>query len=277
MRPSLRLENGTAGARRAGDSAAFAVLSAALLLLGTPLPAAAQVEMHLDAGMGDAGELRGANLSVAPAIGWTGRWWSVTGSGRYASRGAAGDALMGELEAIGLKRLTPLLAIDAGWVGRQRSLSWAPDVSGWGVFVGLKAEGVQRGAKLELLRGQAQRNGGHVPLSRTEGTLWTQLGLIQLEILDDRRHWVRPSLDWALRETAPISEGYLTARPLGSSPAIPISAARCGAPAVPSPAASPSGIASAPRVEGTGGGPRASCGSPPGWAWWCRADETRRT
>ncbi len=183
MSPLLRLEHGTAGATQAGDSATAAGLAAAVLLLAVPIPAAGQVEMHLDAGMGDAGELRGANVSVAPAFGWTGRWWSVTGNGRYASRGAGGDALMGALEAIGWKRLTPLLALDAGWVGQQRSLSWAPDKSGWGAFVGLKAEGIQRGARLELLRGQAQRNSGHVPLSRTEGTLWTQLGLIQLEIL----------------------------------------------------------------------------------------------
>lgn len=183
MRPSLRLNNGAAGARWAGDSAVFAVLSTALLLLAVPVSAAGQVEMHLDAGMGEAGELRGANVTIAPALGWSGRWWSVSGSGRYASRGAAGEALMGELEAVGWKRLTPGLAIEAGWVGRQRSLSWAPDVSGWGAFAGLKAEGVRRGARLELLRGQAQRSGAHVPLSRAEGTVWTQLGQIQLEIL----------------------------------------------------------------------------------------------
>ena len=183
MSPSLGLEHGTVGATRAGDSAVSAVLAAAVLLLGVPMPAAAQVEMHLDAGMGDARELRGAVVSVAPALGWTGHWWSVTGNGRYASRGAGGDALMGELEAIGWKRLTPLLALDAGWVGRRRSRSWAPDNSGWGAFVGLKAEGIQRGASLELMRGRSQQNGGHVPLSRTEGILWTQLGLIQLEIL----------------------------------------------------------------------------------------------
>lgn len=183
MTPSSTPVNGTAGTRRESVSAAFAVLSAALMMIGVTNPAAGQVDVHLDAGMGNAGELRGANVTIAPALEWIGRSWAVTGNGRYASRGAGGDAFMGELETIGWKRLTPLLAIDAGWVGRQRSLSWAPDVSGWGAFVGLSSAGVRRGARLELLRGQAQRNGGHVPLSRTEGTAWTQLGLIQLEIL----------------------------------------------------------------------------------------------
>ncbi|MEO8633840.1 MAG: glycogen-binding domain-containing protein [Gemmatimonadales bacterium] len=145
--------------------------------------AAAQVHLHVDAGMGDARDLQGANVAVAPSLGWTGRWWSVNGSGRYASRGDAGSALMGELEALGWLRLTHGLAIDAGWSGRQRSLSWARDASGWDATLGLSLEGGGGGTRLVLGRGQAQRSLAHVPLSSAEGTVWRQFGLVQIEIL----------------------------------------------------------------------------------------------
>ena len=183
MRSTPNLASVAKRAARPGGPRAGVVLHAVSLMLAVTIPAAAQVDMRLDAGMGDAPELQGANVTVAPSLGWTGRWWSVIGSGSYATRGTAGNALMGEIEAVGWLRLTPGLAIDAGGTGRQRSPSWARDASGWGATLGLSLEGARSGARLQLLRGAAQRDVGHVPLTRAEGTAWMRVGLIQIEIL----------------------------------------------------------------------------------------------
>ncbi len=164
----------------AGRGAALLVLLAGLLPSAS---ARAQVQLHLDAAMGDARELRGANVAIAPAGSWTGRWWQVEGRSRYTAAGEHGEALQSAITGLAWRRLTPTLSLTAGVTGQQRSLSWDRDAAGWGALVGLSLESLRRGARLSLLRGAAQRLDGHVPLSQAEGTAWARLGLIRIEIL----------------------------------------------------------------------------------------------
>ena len=171
------------GGFQRGNRGGFAMRCTAWLAIAVPMPVAAQVDLHVDAGMGGTRELQGTNVTLAPSFSWTGRWWAVNGSGRYGTRGQAGKGYLGTLDVTGRKEVTPGLAIDAGWSGGKRLLSWGRDGSGWGATVGLSLEHAGRGARLQILRGEAQANVGHVPLSSAEGTAWAQVGVMRIEIL----------------------------------------------------------------------------------------------
>jgi hypothetical protein len=153
------------------------------LMLMVTAPATAQHRFTVDAGMGTDRELPGASAVVAPALGWTGRWWSVEGSGRYAARADAGRTFIGTIDAASWLRLTPALTFEAGTRLGTRSRSWTGAATGASGRLAATLESRIVGGRLALERGAAQGRAAHVPLSSTQGTAWARIGPMQLEIL----------------------------------------------------------------------------------------------
>lgn len=159
-------------------------LSGVLLAVLTG-PLAAQVQGHVDLGMGGA-PLAGSGVAslwaVAPAFRWEPARFRIDGNGEYRDFGAAGHAWSGAASLSWFVPAGRTLLFEANGAGEGRQNPGLPGAVTWDAGARLHLRSTTTGAWLGL-RGGRDRLGA---LERWEVGLWRNLGPLSLQLQGQR-------------------------------------------------------------------------------------------
>jgi len=155
------------------------------LLCASAAPLAAQVEGHLDLGMGGA-SLLGAGMTslwaVAPEFRWQPAQFRLDGSGEYRDFGTAGRTYAGATSVSWFAALGRPLLVELNGAAEGRRDPGGPGATSWDAGARLHLRSATTGGWVGLRAGQ-DRLGA---LNRWEAGLWRTMGRLSLQLQGKR-------------------------------------------------------------------------------------------